>query len=152
MQTESRTSQFSLRKPGFVFRMGDRLRQVSGHTWGSPRSFLFYFISFVRCGNETKPNIFFPSLEIVFVISLLFWGNNCTEKYKTSMYTHEWPKHARVGKYPRTYLPFSWNIFLPGFMTVSLASQLNLFHLLSALISNTRCLDSWSQYLLSEKF
>lgn len=143
--------QFSLRKPGFVFRMGDRLRQVSD-TWGSPRSFLFYFISFVRCGNKTKPNIFFPSLEIVFVILLLFWGNNCTEKYKTSMYTHEWPKHARVGKYPRTYLPFSWNIFLPGFMTVSLASQTNLFHLLSALISNTQCLDSWSQYLLSEKF
>lgn len=48
------------------------------------------------------------------MISLLFWGNNCTEKYKTSMYTREWPKHARVGKYPRTYLPFSWNIFLPG--------------------------------------
>ena len=78
----------------------------------------FYFILLASSDVETKPNqiFFFPLWRLFFVISLLFWGNNCTEKYKTSMYTHEWPKHARVGKYPRTCVsPVFMEYFSPRF-------------------------------------
>lgn len=56
MQTESRTSQFSLRKPGFVFRMGDPVV-----THGVPLD-RFYFILLASSDVETKPNqiFFFP--------------------------------------------------------------------------------------------